>query len=181
MKKARNRYQRMITELSTLTGNYVAFSVRLGFNSATTCAKPSSIVLLPDLLQFRSYDKRLIEPATFDRLADESPYMICRYHPDNETAFVNRASLDFMGYGEREALRSDFYELIHPQDRARVETADNLAVSESSILRVRYRFRAASQKYQWIHEHCQPSFDTAGNLVGYVGSSRVLTNHTEEE
>ena len=113
--------------------------------------------------------KQLIEPTTFDRLAADSPFMLWRYYPDGEPAFANRATLDFLGYGEREILRSDIFAVIHPEDRPEIIRADKLYHSRLSVLRLRYRLLMAGRGYREILEHCRPNFDARGNLLGHFG------------
>ena len=105
--------------------------------------------------------------------------MLWRYGPDDRPAFFNRPTLDFLGLGEREALRADIYALMHPEDRERLVAADRSYWLNPAVFRERYRQRRAGQEYRWILEHCRPGYDSHDNLVGHFGSTRDITDSIE--
>ncbi len=114
--------------------------------------------------------------AAYFAVADESPVMLWVFDEEDRPAFYNRAALDFLGLDLEAALASDIHELIHPDDRRRIELADQEVQRSAQAFQNEYRMRRADGEYRWVLDVGMPRFAADG---AYMGSSGCCIDVTE--
>ncbi|MCB8837058.1 sensor histidine kinase [Aurantimonas sp. VKM B-3413] len=76
----------------------------------------------------------------------------------------------FTGLSAQASLGRGWLEAVHPEDRAVAEAVFAKASSSRSF-DVDYRLREASGRYRWFQTRATPSFDEAGTIVEWFGTS----------
>jgi len=76
---------------------------------------------------------------------------------------------------------SEFYALIHPNDRDRVQQAIELSIAEQVPYEAEFRFHQRDGSYRWIRGKGRVLTDRAGNAVRMVGINVDITTRKEAE
>lgn len=74
-----------------------------------------------------------------------------------------------------------FLQLIHPDDRHKVDSAVSKSLAENSRTDVEYRIILPDGSVKYIHGVGQPRTDEAGNVVGFFGTILDITPHKQAE
>lgn len=82
--------------------------------------------------------------------------------------------------GDRIAVNR-WYENIHPDDRAEVETTWRDAVAAAWNITVEYRTRTANGSWQWIQVHAAPIHDQEGRIKKWVGMNIDISKRKQAE
>jgi PAS domain S-box-containing protein len=72
-------------------------------------------------------------------------------------------------------------ERIHPDDRAKWHRTLDRAISETSEYQVEFRILLPDGTVKYVHTVGHPAFNTAGDLVEFVGSSMDITERKRAE
>jgi PAS domain S-box-containing protein len=96
----------------------------------------------------------------------------------------SRRFIDILGLGEEmlECTVSAHRELIHPDDRERVQAAFDLAIRKGTVFREAYRVRHAKGHYVWVGDHGRiVARDAEGNPTRILGIISDITARKEAE
>jgi PAS domain S-box-containing protein len=87
------------------------------------------------------------------------------------------------GFDPRQGLPSweKRLERVHPEDRARWQSALDRAIEKKSEYEVEFRILLPDRSVKYIHTVGHPVFDGSGGLVRFVGSSTDVTERNEAE
>jgi PAS domain S-box-containing protein len=72
-------------------------------------------------------------------------------------------------------------QLMHPDDRAHLETHNHDMRSDRSLAAIEFRIVRADGEIRWLHHACQPVFDDSGTFLGRRGSNLDITEQKEAE
>ena len=88
---------------------------------------------------------------------------------------------EMLGYenGAFKPTGDKFLELLHPDDRERVQAEWKQELTESGIFDSEYRLRSRSGKYIWLQARGQRFFDDSGQPICMIGTVRDLTERRE--
>jgi PAS domain S-box-containing protein len=90
--------------------------------------------------------------------------------------YTNPAVEHILGYTAEEILGVNVLEFIHPQDRKEVERLLPQWISEQrGWTGLVLRWKHKQEGYRYLESNGLPVFDPAGNLVGYRGADRDIT------
>jgi hypothetical protein len=105
------------------------------------------------------------------QIVDSSPALLHTARPDGYLDFFNQTWLDFTGEPLEKLLGWGWTSCIHPEDveafvrRMRESFAEGEPFQETS------RVRRADGVYRWMLHQKVPTFDSAGTLIKWHGSS----------
>ncbi|WP_018235807.1 PAS domain S-box protein [Ensifer sp. BR816] len=119
--------------------------------------------------------------ARFRAIADDAPVMIWVADPSGDTSFFSRLWLETTGQTESAALGFGWVEVIHPDDREKVQEAFFSATAGKAPVRSEYRLRRADGSWAWVIDVGQPRFSDDGTFLGYVGSVLDITERRVAE
>ena len=101
---------------------------------------------------------------------------------DGRHTYSNPAVLSILGYRPDEVVGGDAFELMHPDDRQSVLLGFRACVQKKegwSGLLIRWRHRDGS--YRYLESNGIPILSSAGELEGFRGSDRDVTERVEAE
>ena len=79
------------------------------------------------------------------------------------------------------ALAKDYFELVHPDDRAKVWGLATSLTPQNSEYRTEYRRFRPDGKLLWLQESGRATFDKAGKMIRLVGMTADVTERKEIE
>ncbi len=107
----------------------------------------------------------------FRNMADTAPVMIWVSAPDKLCSFFNRGWLDFTGRTLDQELANGWTEGVHPDDLDRCFQVYATSFDDRRSFEMEYRLRRHDGEYRWILDRGAPSFSSAGEFRGYIGSA----------
>jgi PAS domain S-box-containing protein len=128
------------------------------------------------LTNARLYDEAQRSEHRYRTLVETSSEWIWSMDIEGRHTSSNAAVRDILGYEPDEILGKASQDLMHPDDRAEVEAWLPDAVAERrgwSNLVIRWRHKDGS--YRWLESNGVPILDDQGQLVGYWGADRDVT------
>ncbi|APG85583.1 diguanylate cyclase/phosphodiesterase (GGDEF & EAL domains) with PAS/PAC sensor(s) [Sinorhizobium americanum CCGM7] len=168
--------------LLTATGRYRWVRARAVAKHAATGEIARWYGVLEDVDERRRATEALRESeARFRAIADDAPVMIWVADPSGDTSFFSRLWLETTGQTEAEALGFGWVDVIHPDDRDKVQEAFFSATSGKAPVRSEYRLRRADGSWAWVIDVGQPRFSDDGTFLGYVGSVLDITERRAAE
>jgi diguanylate cyclase (GGDEF)-like protein/PAS domain S-box-containing protein len=119
-------------------------------------------------------------------LAESSPVGIFRHDLAGQCIYANTKTLEMIGLSLEEVLTNDWSQHLHPDDRASIYASwqsfvDQVSRGElaSYVTEQRYLFPDGSLK--WGLAQAVPEYNTAGEVVGFVGSIADITDLKQTE
>jgi len=83
--------------------------------------------------------------------------------------------LQFLSIDTRPTTVADYYKLLHPDDRARIEAHDERFRQAPGRYERTYRIIGAAGAIRYFKEAGEPIYDTASRLIGYRGTTQDIT------
>jgi PAS domain S-box-containing protein len=100
---------------------------------------------------FRDVTEQRKGKVLFSAVADLSPDIISLIGVDGTLTFNSQAAERIHGYLPEELVGQNTFDLIHPEDQAKVGVAmAQLLATPGALVRVQYRFRNKDRTYSWI-------------------------------
>ena len=139
------------------------------------------IMLVKDVTEQMIAERALKESeARFRRIANSAPAMMWVTRRDGTRDFVNDAYIAFTGLLPQEALKADWTERLHPDDRERV-LSESSSFAEGKPIMFEARFLRGDGEWRWLRSVSSPRFGAEGGLVGYIGVATDITLAKEAE
>jgi PAS domain S-box-containing protein len=134
------------------------------------------IVIIQDVTEQRVAERSLRESeARFRRIADSAPVLMWVTRLDRTREFVNEAYAEFAGLTAAQARTQDWYNWIHPDDRARVVTESLAGEATLQPFTLEARYRRADGEFRWLRSVSRPRFGPDGELSGFIGAAFDVT------
>jgi diguanylate cyclase (GGDEF)-like protein/hemerythrin-like metal-binding protein/PAS domain S-box-containing protein len=111
----------------------------------------------------------------FRLISDHAPALIWVSDSAGSRGFVNRAWLDYVGLDEDEARDIDWFDFVHPDDRAAYRALVERTIAQPVPAEAEYRLRHGSGAYGWILERILPRIDSGGVFVGLIASATDIS------
>ena len=114
-------------------------------------------------------------------LLDAVPGSVFHSGPDGSVTYCagrlhRRAGLDGTGIWD-----DRWYDFLHPDDRVRVRSTWQQAVTARTAIRVEYRLNPTDGVTRWVLTDAKPQFDAAGRFTGHVGTTTDITDQKRTE
>jgi PAS domain S-box-containing protein len=96
--------------------------------------------------------------------------------------YSNGAVQDMLGYRPEEIVGSAIFEFMHPDDARLGRAQMERAIAERSgwsALEIRWRHRDGT--YRYLESTAAPAFSASGDLIGWYGADRDVTERREAE
>lgn len=108
--------------------------------------------------------------ANYHSLIDAMPHIVWTASETGAITFVNRHWTEVTGLSDVQGLGLEFLQAIHPEDRARIQTAWQQAVASRQPYEARFRIRQASGAYSRVIARAQIARAQDSAFVEWVGT-----------
>ncbi|MBI4987391.1 MAG: PAS domain S-box protein [Rhodocyclales bacterium] len=97
--------------------------------------------------------------------------------------FVSPRYRDLLGYSEEEMPneRSSFLDVVHPEDRPRVEEAVRQHFKQRTPYDIEYRMRHKDGSYRWFRGRGQAVWNADGRVIRFAGASSDIEAQKQAE
>jgi PAS domain S-box-containing protein len=120
--------------------------------------------------------------ARYRSLVETTNDLIWAVAADNRLAYVNRAVERILGYRPEEVVGTDSLQYLHPGDREEMDRRfARLVAAKSGWTGWVLRWRHRDGSYRYLESNAVPLLDDAGNVVGYQGADRDITERRRAE
>ncbi len=126
--------------------------------------------VIHDITERKRAERALAESERrFRQLADAMPQIVWIAGGDGGYEYVNEKWEEFSGEGFEGAAGRQWQRRVHPNDRARVQQADQ-AFAQGEIYETEYRLRRKDGRYRWLLSRGLPIHDAGGRIIGWFGT-----------
>ncbi len=138
------------------------------------------LMTFEDTTQQRRMEEQLRESQHFiQSITEASPEIIYVYDLNTgRNVYMNQRMTDVLGYSLAQAESTNFFDLIHPDDRIRLEEAFSRLThaTDNEIVEDEFRFRTASGAWRWVLNRMVVfRRSPEGYVWQVVGSARDIT------
>ena len=136
-----------------------------------------------DLLRRQQADRLLRQSEMrYRSLAENSADWIWTIGVDGQITYTNDRSLELFGLSREEFYRTHSESLVHPEDKALLHEVLSTAVKNKRGWHdVLIRWRSKGGSYRGFESNASPIFDGNGELVGFQGVDRDVTERKQAE
>lgn len=113
--------------------------------------------------------------ALFHEIVDQQAGMVCRFSPQGQLTFANRAYLETFGLSAKDVPSFDFVPKIHPDDLAHAQSALATLSPENTRVVIENRIFTPDGRILWTQWTNIGLFDAAGRLFAYQSAGRDIT------
>ncbi len=129
--------------------------------------------------QIQHHEAQQLVDQRFKLLAQSAPIGILLSNPEGTITYANPAWLAITALSIEQALDSDWFDLVHEDDRERVALAWQRAMKGVEF-DMEFRYRRASGETRWVRSHASELKDSQGNILGWVRTSLDITDRLLE-
>ena len=104
------------------------------------------------------------------------PALIWTSGPDGSCDYLNERWTEYTGHPAEDMLGWKWLELVHPDDRERMEGEYGAAVGARGPVRVEFRLLFRDGEYRWVLGIGEPCYDVKGTFLGYSGCTTDITD-----
>jgi len=119
--------------------------------------------------------RRIDEPVAWSLVSELFPDLVSIHSADGEYLFVSDNATDFYGWRQEQVLGRHAYDLIHPDDRARV-ARDHANHASEGRGGTRYRICRADGSYFWVETRSRSMRTSSG-----VGIIVAITHDVDQQ
>ena len=135
-----------------------------------------------DISEQKAADAALRESeALFRNMAETAPVMIWIADENQETNYINKQMLDFLGASIAQMKSFGWTKFIHQDDKDRVLKKYSDAFNDRSSFENEYRIRRNDGEYRWLVSRGIPRFRPDGKFLGYIGTAFDITERKESQ
>jgi len=121
------------------------------------------------------------QEAEFRQVANSAPAILWITDPRGCVRFVSSGWQDFTGQIEADALGMGWLDVVHPDDREVVRARYDADMRQRREVLMNYRLRRADGSYSWVMDRARARYSSAGDLLGYVGSTMDVSEQKRIE
>ncbi|HEX4715219.1 MAG TPA: ATP-binding protein [Ktedonobacteraceae bacterium] len=123
---------------------------------------------------WKTKQTRCVPPASGDTLIETIPQLVWTTRPDGLHEYMNQRFRDYTGF-TLEQTQSDRWaplQFIHPDDREDRQARWQHALDTGAMYEIECRLRnGTTGSYRWFLARAEPSRDTTGQIVRWVGTT----------
>jgi diguanylate cyclase (GGDEF)-like protein/PAS domain S-box-containing protein len=144
--------------------------------------EPMVLAVIHDITELRrSLDALRESEQRFRTIADNAPVMIWVADASGASTMFNRLWTETTGQSEAGALGFGWLEMVHPDDRQRLQEGFAAACEQRAPARFEYRLRRADGSWGWVIDVSHPRLAPDGTVIGHVGSVLDINERREME
>lgn len=170
-------------EYRVLKDNAVHWYFSRGQATSNKDGKPSVFNgVIIDITERKQAELALKESGELFRfLADAIPHKMWTSNPEGRATYYNKGWYDYTGTTDFEELRSQVWDLIHPDDRKIAEVEWPKAMQSGQGIEMESRFRRHDGQYRWHLSRFSAHKDANGKIQLWVGTSTDIHEQKESE
>jgi len=114
-------------------------------------------------------------------MMDDFPAMVWGMKLDGTVCYFSKAALAFFGKASVLEAGGEWYERVHPDDRARCFAGMHAAFAKRVPFDLEFRMRRHDGEYRWLVDRAAPMRNARGEIAGYLGVAHDVTEqHTAD-
>lgn len=117
----------------------------------------------------------------FRTLASHAPVGIFMSNPSGDSIYINECWCVMTGLKPEQAQGKDWIKAVHPDDRERIMSGWNEAVSRSDSSNAEFRFLRPDGVVIWVYGNAIQLRNASDQLVGYIGTVVDITERKQAE
>jgi PAS domain S-box-containing protein len=114
-------------------------------------------------------------------LAESIPNLVWVYRPDGTPEYFNRRWTEYTGVRAEELAAGTRPEIVHPDDRPRMQEVWERALQEGHLYEIEYRLRRADGAYRWHIGRAVPVHDPEGRVARWFGTCTDIHDGRQAE
>ncbi|EKF84857.1 PAS domain S-box protein [Methanobacterium formicicum] len=119
--------------------------------------------------------------AQLSMITDNMADIICQASKDGAYVYVSPSVKSVIGFKPQELIGKSMFDQVHPDDRSRVTSCMQNALTKHITQSVQYRCMKADGSYVWLDTKGTPISDKDGLTSGFVCNSRDITQQKNAE
>jgi two-component system, sensor histidine kinase len=144
--------------------------------------KRNAVIVLIDITDRKDKETELQKSRDFYlSMFENFPTMIWKSDISGRSIYSGRRWNELVGKDKNESLGLSWIDVIHPEDRERVNKIHEDSVSNRQPYDIEYRVQDNAGKYRWIQSINRPFFDINGNYDGHIGIGLDITDRKVAE
>jgi PAS domain S-box-containing protein len=112
---------------------------------------------------------------------DTIPVLVSSYSPDGRRDFVNAAWRHYTGLSQDQALDTEWFSTVYPDDIPEGEAKWREALAKGQALRMEQRFRRADGAYRWFSVDRVPLHDETGRVIKWYSTGYDIEDRKRAE
>lgn len=117
----------------------------------------------------------------FRTLASHAPVGIFMSNPNGDSIYVNECWCSMTGLKPEQAQGREWIKAVHPDDRERILSGWNEAVTRSNSSNAEFRFLRPDGVVIWVYGNAIQLRNASDQLVGYIGTVVDITERKQAE
>jgi len=117
----------------------------------------------------------------FRLIASMAPVIIWMADQDKQATYINESWTQITGHDQGIALRGEWMQWVHPDDRHRLVETYSSAFDERVPFHAEYRLQRRDGQFRWMFNQGVPRYDAQRAFVGYIGSAVDITERKAAE
>ena len=159
------------------------FWVEVNLKRAIIGGQDRILAFVSDITERKQAEKALRESEEkYRRLVESTVDLVWACDVEGRHTYINQAVKHILGYEVHEALSASAFEHMHIEDRQRVQELFKEAVEQKRGWKgtvIRWQHKDGSERF--LETKAQPILDDKGNLVGFSGIDRDITERKQTE
>jgi PAS domain S-box-containing protein len=144
--------------------------------------KRNAVIVLMDITDRKNNETELRKSRDFYlNMFENFPAMIWKTDIGGRSTYSGRHWNELVGKEEYESLGLSWIDVIHPEDRERVNRLHNDSIRNRQPYDIEYRVQNYAGNYRWIQAINRPFYDINGNYDGHIGIGLDITDRKAAE
>lgn len=136
-----------------------------------------------DITENKNLEQKIIDRENKYRVLVENSYdIIYRLSVEGIFTYLSQAWNLLLGQSIEEAIGKSFRPFVHPDDIPKLNSFfDNIKLQNRRLAIEGYRLKHIDGSWHWYTTNATPIWDEFGNIIGYAGTARDVTENKRME
>ncbi len=168
--------------ISGLRADGEEFPIEAAISQVEVAGEILFTVVLRDITERKKAEEALRESESrFRQIAESLPQLVWTCQPEGPCDYLSRQWVEFTGLPAAQQLGFDWFNQVHPEDRAGLSGSWNLAVSRGGAFQFEFRLRRHDGVFRWFDTRAAPLRDALGKIVKWFGTNTDITDRKRAE